>query len=66
MMRRCQGPALGRHDRTTHLHAEGHLDRVNAVTFSPDWQTLATCDHKGMIRLWRAPKPLRPSSLAER
>ena len=29
-------------------------DRVNAVAFSPDGNTLAACDHTGAIYLWRA------------
>jgi WD40 repeat protein/serine/threonine protein kinase len=43
----------------------GHSDRINAVAFSPDGETLASCDHKGVIYLWRtrlqSPSPRAPA-----
>jgi WD40 repeat protein len=33
---------------------DGHSQRVNAVKFSPDGQSLAYADHKEEVKLWQA------------
>lgn len=38
-----------------HLHTlEGHADRVNSVSFSPDSSMLVSGSHDGTVRLWDA------------
>jgi WD40 repeat protein len=39
------------------LVLDSHAQRVNAVAFSPDGQSLASASHGGAIKLWRAGPP---------
>ena len=39
------------------LVLDGHSQRVNAVAFSPDGQTLASASHDGAIKLWHGEAP---------
>ncbi|WP_337177202.1 protein kinase [Paludisphaera sp.] len=39
---------------------DGHRDRINAVAFSPDDSTLASCSHSGQVILWKAGPPPPP------
>jgi WD40 repeat protein len=39
------------------LTLEGHKSQVNALTFSSDGFTLASVDHEGAVKLWRADRP---------
>lgn len=36
---------------------EGHQAQVNALAFSADGTVLASCDHLGKVKLWRADWP---------
>ncbi len=42
------------------LALEGHRGRINAVAFSPDDSTLASCSHSGQVVLWKAGPPTSP------
>jgi eukaryotic-like serine/threonine-protein kinase len=39
------------------LSLEGHQAQINAVAFSADGSILASCDHQGKVKLWRADWP---------
>jgi len=36
------------------LILEGHKRQINGLVFSPDGSSLASCNHDGAVRLWRA------------
>jgi WD40 repeat protein len=36
------------------ISLEGHKAQINALAFSPDGSTLASCSHDGAVRLWHA------------
>ena len=39
------------------LSLDGHRAQFNALSFSPDGLVLASCDHQGKVKLWRADWP---------
>ena len=47
------------------LSLDGHHARVNAVAFSPDGRTLASCSHGGEVFLWRTGRLADPSEPSE-